>query len=180
MPADPSLGSGAPFLPANFVGGQKNFYNSKVLGYGIGGTNPDGVPEHEPPRPSGRTPHHRAGGKSDLGHLRLCGNFISVNELEPADVLGWVHRDLADQPELWVSRAGCRRLRRQRARRVLNSEYVPTSITGRPGQTDENDALLLQPANYFRGDGSPSVDYNYTQTATATALRRALGRTGRR
>lgn len=172
MGIDPALGSPAPYLPAGFVAPGR-FSNSKVLGYGVGGTNPDGTPNttrrvlqaglniNGQGAAQTSTIYVFAGTsfKSAVtGQNTFAGGFTGTTRLAANTGVGRANGG-------FVGNGGAV---------TLDSDFVPTSITGFPGNAD-NDMPVPEAAFFVPGNGTTGETYTFTQTANSAATPSGLG-----
>ncbi len=171
MSIDPSLGSGAPYLPAGFAA-PGTFYNSPILGYGLGGRNADGTPNRfsrfmqaglnitGQGASQVSTIYVMTGSADSTSFDRFDGGFTATTRRESTVSAGRANGN--------VTGLG--------SNVTFDADYTPIAV--RANQDSYDDATgrpVPQTAFYFPGGGVPGTEYTYRQTATHAELPSGLG-----
>lgn len=174
MGRDPSLSQQAPYLRSEFVA-PGTFRNSPVLGYGVGGNNADGTPNTtRRVLQAGLNINGQGTNQTSTIYVMVGNSFQSTISGQPTFSGGFTATSRLSPTAGFPGRSSGGFVGNG-ANVTFDGDYVPTSITGRPGSTGTNDEIIDQTATFFRGDGSPSVEYQFSQTATAIGTPANLG-----
>jgi hypothetical protein len=172
MTVDPSLGSGAPYLPAGFVAPSGTFYNSPILGVGRGGQNPDGSPNRAS-RFMQAGLNITGSGASQVSTLYLATGVADSAGFNGLD--GGVAATTRRSASLSAGSAGGD-ITALGANLVFDANYVPISANiTQNGYVDGTGAAVPQFATFSPSGGVPGTNYAYSQTATAVPLPAGVG-----
>lgn len=170
MSIDPTLGSGAPYLPAGFAAAG-TFRNSPVLGYGLGGQNTDGTPNRF-------SRFMQAGlnitgqGAAQVSTIYVMTGSANSSSFDVFD--GGFTATTRRQASVSAGRANGNAVALG-SNVTFDANYSPIAAQVTQNGYSSTGVPVPQTAFYFPGGGVPGTEYTYSQTATGLPTPSGLG-----